>query len=73
MDGKLQEPLKVPAKGSFVVTIPLTVNFDKMADGALNGMLDRQIDYALTTTLNSTIPILEKKTFTVKQAEVLKF
>jgi LEA14-like dessication related protein len=73
LSGALPNPLKVPAKGSSDLTIPLTVELSNLVNGAVSLMLKREIAYDLTTTLNSVVPILEKKKFTVKKSEVLSF
>lgn len=73
LSGALRDKIKVPAKGDFIVTIPLTVDMDNLANGALNLMMNRRIVYELDTKLNSTIPILNKKTFKVRKADSLMF
>lgn len=73
LSGSLKDTLKVPAKGSVTVTIPLELELGKLANGALGVMLKQQVDYALSAQLKSTLPILNKKSFTIKKAEVLRF
>jgi len=73
LKGELKDKLTVPAKGDVVVTIPLTVDMSQLANGALSLMLKRQIAYQFEAKLNSTLPMLDKKTFTVVKSEVLSF
>jgi LEA14-like dessication related protein len=73
LNGELKDKLTVPAKGDVDVTIPLTVDMGQLANGALSLMMNRKIAYQFEAKLNSTIPILDKKTFTVVKSEVLSF
>ncbi len=73
LSGVLTEALEVPAKGEYMVTIPFTVRLDKLENGALNLMMSRRLKYALSTNLDSSAPILEKTSFTVKRVDELTF
>lgn len=73
LSGELKDKLRVPAKADVKVTIPMTIDMNKLANGTLNLMLNRKIAYNFEAKLNSTIPILDKKTFTIVKSEVLNF
>ena len=73
LTGSLKSNLKVPAKESVVVTIPLDIQMQNLASGAVSLMINRTIEYVFQANLNSTIPILSKKTFKVQKAEILNF
>lgn len=73
LSGQFKDNLKVPAKGDVKVTIPLTIEMSNLANGAVSLMLNRKIAYDFEARLNSTLPILDKKTFTVVKSEVLNF
>lgn len=73
LSGELKDKLNVPAKGDVKVTIPLSIDISNLANGAISLMLNRKIAYDFEAKLNSTIPILDKKTFTIVKSEVLNF
>lgn len=73
LSGVLSEPITVAAKGDDKVTIPLTVKLDRLANGALNLMMNRRLQYELNIKFESAVPIIEKKTFSVKKAGDLTF
>ena len=73
VSGSLKDALYVPARSTFNVTIPLELELANLASGALGVMIKREIEYQLTTRMNSKVPILDKKTFTITKTERLRF
>jgi LEA14-like dessication related protein len=73
LEGVLPNELNIPAKGEALVTIPMRIQLDRFSEGALSLMMSRQVSYIFQAKLNSAVPILDKKTFTVKKVELLTF
>lgn len=73
LSGTLSESIMVPARGDITVSIPLSVDVNKLASGALNLMMNRRVKYQLNTNLVSQVPILEKTSFQIQKAGELTF
>ena len=73
LTGTLTEAFKVPAKGEYLVSFPLTVKLENLTKGKLDLMMNRRLRYQLSAKLDSSVPIQEKTTFTVKKVDELSF
>lgn len=73
ISGELAEGIRVPAKKEISAVLPINIELEKLASGAVAMLIQQKIDYDLTVRLTSELPIIDEKQFSVSRKGELKF